>query len=262
VQALGKKMKIIKTLLASISLVAISTACLAQEEDAPEHYSYSTYYECSGPLSVADEAIAGDVERLNGLIADGSIKGWGWIAHHTGGQWSRIFGYSADSLDGLLDAGDAINGDDGDAEDADAADDADDGPTFNSVCTRHDDYIWRVENGMSREARGAVGFGVYLICDNSKEDRADEIVDEHVAPILNALVEEGALTSWGWLSHIVGGKYRRLQTMTATDHKSLLAARGEAISAIYADDNEMGEELNDICYSHVDYIWDIVHEYR
>ena len=147
----------------------------------------------------------------------------------------------------------------GDGDDA-AADD-DDGPGFGSVCTRHDDYIWQVENGNSSDARGAVGFSVYHLCDSSREERADEIVDAHVAPIMNALVEDGSLASWGWSSHVVGGKYRRLQTMTGSDHKSLLAARGKAIDAIYADDNEMGAELNDICGSHVDYMWNITHEH-
>ena len=254
-------MRIIKALLAGVVLSALSFASVAQEEEAPERYTYATYYECGGggPFSIPDESIADDAERLNGLVDDGSIAHWGWLAHHTGGNWQRVFYYQADSLEALLDAGDAINPDDAD-DDAAADDDADDGPGFGDVCNRHNDYIWQVENGAGGEDRGAAGFSVYLVCDSAREERADEIVDEHVAPIMDGLVEDGSLTSWGWSSHVVGGRFRRLQTMTATDHKAMLAARGKAIAAIYADDSAMGVEFDDICGTHVDYMWDIISE--
>jgi hypothetical protein len=251
-------------LFATIALTAFALSSVAQEEDAPEMYTYATYFECGGgPLSAPDEAIADDVERMNGLVDDGSIAHWGWLAHHTGGNWQRVFYHQANSIEALLDGSAAIadDGDDDADEGADdSADDADDGPTFASVCTKHDDYIWQVENGNGGDDRGSAGFSVYHYCDSSREERADEIVDEHVAPIMNGLVEDGSLTSWGWSSHVVGGEFRRLQTMTATDYKTLLAARGKAIEAMYADDNEMGAELNDICGSHVDYMWDIISE--
>ena len=59
---------------------------------------------------------------------------------------------------------------------------------------------------------------------------------------------------------VVGGRFRKLQTMTAPDHKSLLAARNAAIDALYEDDSEAGTEFSDICGPHVDYMWDIIHE--
>lgn len=267
VHALGKIMIKINGLLSSVIAVSISSVCLAQEEEAPEMYTYASYFECGGgPLSAADDAIAEGSERMDGFVEDGTIARWGWLAHHTGGKWSRIMYHQAESLDALLDGSDAIAGnnddDDAAADDAADADDGadDDGPTFASVCPRHDDYIWQVEAGSSGDSRGAAGFSVYHLCDSSREERADEIVADHVAPIMDGLVEDGSLTSWGWSSHVVGGEFRRLQTMTASDHKSLLAARTKAIDAIYADDNEMGAELNDICDSHVDYMWDIQHE--
>jgi hypothetical protein len=37
----------------------------------------------------------------------------------------------------------------------------------------------------------------------------------------------------------------------------VLAARAEAIEAIYAE-GTAGEELSEICGSHVDYMWDII----
>jgi hypothetical protein len=257
-------MKIIKMLAASIALTAIAITGFAQEEEEkPDVFTYATYYNCGGgPLGVADEIIAEDYDRLDGLVDDGTIDHWGWMAHHTGGPWQRIFYYQAGSLDALLDASDAVQGndDDGDDEDdGDAADD-DDRPAFGSICNRHDDYIWQVENGMGSDARGEAGFSVYHSCDINREERADEIVAEHVAPILNKMVEDGKLTSWGWQSHVVGGRFRKLQTMTGVDHKSLIAARNEAITAVYDGDSAAGDEFSEICGPHVDYMWDIVHE--
>jgi hypothetical protein len=80
------------------------------------------------------------------------------------------------------------------------------------------------------------------------------------APIPDKFVEDGKFTGWGWNSHWVGGKYRRLQTLTGTHHKSLLAARGELIEAMYPEDSEVGMEFTSICGSHEDYMWDIVVE--
>ena len=260
-------MKKIKTLTATIALTVLALACVAQEDDeGPEIFTYASYFYCpGGPLSRADEIIAEDADRINGFVDDGTISGWGWLAHHTGGQWQRLYYFQADSTDALLDASDTMFGDngDGDEEDGDAdatADDEDEGLSFNQICNRHDDYIWQVENGTIGVDRGKAGFSVYHVCDVSREERADEIIDEHVAPILNQFVEDGKLTSWGWSSHSVGGRFRRLQTMTGADHKSLLNARNEAIEAIYADDNELGTEFSDICGPHVDYMWDIIHE--
>jgi len=247
-------MRIVKALLAGVVLSALSFASVAQEEETPEVYTYASYFECGGgPLSVVDELVAEDAERMDGLVDDGTIARWGWYAHHTGGTWQRVFFHQADSVEALLDGSDAINdrGDDDDSAD-------DDGPTFGSVCNRHEDYIWQAENGNGGEERGSVGFSVYFMCDSSKEERADEIVDEHVAPIMDGLVEDGSLTSWGWSSHLVGGKFRRLQTMIGTDHKSLLAGRAKAIAAVYADDSAMGVEFNEICPTHVDYMWNII----
>jgi hypothetical protein len=250
-------MKMIKTLAATIALTAVALACVAQEEeDAPEMYTYASYFNCSGgSLDVADKVIADDAARMDGLVEDGTIAHWGYLAHHTGGQWQRIFYHQADSIDALLDGAAAIQN----AGDDDA-DDADDGPGFGSVCNRHDDYIWQVENGSGGDTRGKVGFSVYHVCEINSEERADEIVDEHMAPILNKMVEDGDLNSWGWSSHVVGGRFRKLQTMTAPDAKSLMAARGAAISAMYDDDSEAGKEFSEICGPHVDYIWNIVHE--
>lgn len=252
-------MRIIRIIVVTMGLTVLSLAGVAQEEDeGPIAFTYATYFNCDGgPLAAADKVIADDAERMNGFVEDGTISAWGWLAHHTGGQWSRIFYFQAATMDALMDASAAMQDDGDDEEKGDDADAADDDDVFGMTCPRHDDYIWQVENGSGGEKRGKVGFSVYHVCDIGREDRADEIVDQHVAPILDQYVEEGKLTSWGWSSHVVGGKYRKLQTMTAPDVKSLMKARGDAIGALYGEDDEAGAEFTEICGPHVDYIWNI-----
>lgn len=95
----------------------------------------------------------------------------------------------------------------------------------------------------------------------AREERADEIVKKVFAPVLDKAVADGKLTSWGWSSHVVGGKYRRLSTMTAKDFPGLLKAREEIIEAVYGDgDNAEANEYSQICGSHSDYLWEIAHE--
>ena len=246
-------MKIIKMLTAILGVTAVCVSALAQEEEdeGPIAYTYATYFYCNGgPANRADEIIAADAERMDGFVEDGTITAWGWLSHHTGGRWMRVFYHQAKTMDGLMDAYDKL----GEGQDEEEAEE------FGQICNAHDDYIWQVMNGSQGGERGEAGFSAYHTCDISREARADEIVDEHFAPILNAMVEEGKLTSWGWSAHVVGGEYRKLQTMTAPDHKSLMAARGDAIEALYDDDNEAGAEFSEICGPHVDYIWNILNE--
>ncbi|HNP36105.1 MAG TPA: hypothetical protein PKK10_09650 [Woeseiaceae bacterium] len=235
---------------------------VAQEDEPPTRFTYATYFNCNAAMQDAvDDMVADDVAVMDKLVDQGTILGWGWLAHHTGGQWRRVRYSQAGSIEDLLDAQDAI----GEALDAAAGNKAAAAKAtkaFNEACPSHDDYIWSGEIGSQGSKRGAASFSVYYVCDVGREDRADEIVKEHFAPIFDKLVKDGSLTTWGWSSHIVGGKYRKLQTMTAASQKSLIKARSAAIAALYGDDgdNAMGQEFAEICGPHVDYMWDIVHE--
>jgi hypothetical protein len=252
-------MKMIKMLAVAVGLSAITLSCVAQEEDAAPFYIYSTYFYCGGgPLSRVDELTAETAPIMDGLVEDGAINGWGWYAHHTGGGWQRLSYHTASTMDQLLDGSDAIQEALAAAAEDDEADD--DQMNFGEICYRHDDYIWENVTGSGGGGGDAkAGFSTYHVCNFADEARADEIIKEHAAPVFDRLVEEGKLTSWGWSSHLVGGRYRKLQTMTASDHKTLLAARDEAIEEIYDEDSTVGEELANICGSHVDYMWDIIH---
>lgn len=250
-------MKNILTAVSGFVLLMCAPVLLAQDDDAPDRFTYATYFYCNnGMEDAADDYVKRNAEVYDQMVDDGKLLAWGWLRHHTGGKWRRIQWHQSDSLAGAVGGSEAM----GAAITAkfgeeDAASDA-----FSAACPQHDDYVWQVTDGMSGIDRGKVGFSVYHKCDIAREDRADEIVAKHVAPALNKLVEEGKLTSWGWQSHVIGGGVRKLQTMSAKDMPTLLAARTASIEAIYGEDDKAGEEFVEICGPHFDYVWNIVHE--
>jgi hypothetical protein len=233
---------------------ALATGVSAQEAEST--YTYATYFYCStATQEQADELVMKNTApHFDAAVKDGTISGWGWMGHHTGGKWRRIQYHQANGLDALLAAQETVNG-----RIDKALGGKDDG--FSAICASHDDYIWKAETGSSGKTRGKAGLSTYHVCDLNREDRADEIVEKLFAPVLNKAVADGKLTSWGWQSHVVGGKYRRLATMTAANHAGLLKAWGEVLDSIYGDgDNAEANEFSDICNSHSDYLWNIMHE--
>ena len=247
------RMKKTKKYLIFVLMAVLPVTVFAQEDDeGPIGFSYATYFYCdSGKAERADEIIKQvDAPIFDKAVRDGQINAWGWLAHHTGGQWRRAQYYTAPTLDALLDAQTAMEEARGDnTEELDAE--------FGSICRTHEDYIWEQLASGGSSDRGDAGFSVYYDCDESREERADEIFKEVYAPILNKFVEDGKFASWGWSSHWVGGQFRRLQTLTGPDHKSLLAARGELIEAMYESESAAGEVFTSICGSHADYMWNI-----
>jgi hypothetical protein len=244
-----------------ISLLALAVAfplgLAAEEEKAEDTFLYATYFYCNtGTQDKVDDIVKANTAPIyDAAVADGTIKGWGWMSHHTGGKWRRIQYHSSSSVAGLLATQKSL----GDKVDA-AGGDPDN--EFGKICSAHDDYIWKVEaGGAGTVARGSASLSVYMVCSFSGEDRADEIVKSVFAPVYDKAVADGKLTSWGWMSHVVGGKYRRLSTMSADNYDDLLAARGEILDALYGDgENAQANEFSEICGSHSDYLWDVVHE--
>ena len=242
------------------AVVFVGSAVADAQEETQPTFVYATYFECdvSKQDRVDDIVNAAYAPAYDAAVKAGTISSWGWMAHQTGGTWRRVLYYSATGLDALVDAPESINPKIAEAN-----------PSahlfFGEICNSHDDYIWQVGSGSKGEGviatdRGKVGMSVYFDCDMSREERADEIVEKTLGPIYSKHVSAGGITSWGWLKHYVGGKWRRVATTTAADVKTLLAAR----NAIFAEVNEKAktasDEFNSICGSHQDYIWDIEHD--
>ncbi|MGE3665287.1 MAG: hypothetical protein AB7G51_01510 [Steroidobacteraceae bacterium] len=238
---------------ASLACLTLSGAALAQDKP-PESYIYATYFKCDVTLQErADEIVAQlDKPLWDAAIADGSVAGWGWLVHHTGGQWRRVQYFRAGSIDALFAAQKKV-GDQADAKNKKLV------TEFGKICNSHDDYIWRTVAGSGNErARGGASFSVYYTCDQAREAEADALVKDVFAPMYDRMVADGSLKSWGWNEHVVGAQYRRLATMTAADVGSLMKARAAVVAAM--EKNPLVHAFDTLCGSHADYIWEIKSE--
>ena len=191
-------------------------------------------------------------------VKDGTITAWGWMAHNTGGKWRRGLFTIAPTFDAMWDGSAAIREKVAEANGAAAR-------KIGEICSTHDDYIWQWVAGSgpagsaevaTTPAKSAVS--QYLVCDMAKQKRADELMAAE-APVYNRHVKAGELTGWGWLEHVVGGEYRRLLTMRGADHMSVLATWNVINEELDKEQPDAVKELDEICYTHQDYIWNVVH---
>lgn len=241
-------------LLIGVFLLALSFCAWAADEQE-KVFVYGTYMYCdpSGEDAADKTFEKYFVPAYEAGMAAGDITGWGYMKHHTGGKWRRLLYHMGPSVPAVLKAGDKQ----GEMLDAKLK------PRDNDLakaCRSHDDYIWEVKGGNIGEIRGTVGLSVYMVCDMSKESRVDALVDEVFAPEYDKQVKPGRLASWGWLTHVVGGEYRRLLTMSADNYDDLFAARSELLDTFGG--GSAGREFTSICGSHTDYLWDIAQRDR
>ena len=229
----------------------------AQDDEPQVAYAYVTYFICDPATEArADEIIKRNyAPHYNAAVEHGEIAQWSWLAHYVGGEWRRALVLTALNMDDLLDASGAL----GEIIE-EATPEA--GRVFTEVCSQHVDYIWQASAGLDGTEigaeRGEVGFSMYLQCDMGREEEADRLVRDELAEVYDAAVQNGSLASWTWLQHYVGGPHRRLLAMTGPDHKSVMRARGEIISALQDRKyKRFVDELNEICPAHEDYMWDI-----
>ena len=227
------------------------TLTQAQEEQRPQSFIYATYFQCDVTKQDRADEIFDQLDKpfWDAAVDDGTVTGWGYMAHHTGGKWRRVQYYRAPTMEALLAAQSKVG-------DAIEAKNKKLNTEFGTICNSHDDYIWAAVAGKgSEQPRGKVAFSVYFECDANREAEADALVKLVFGPAYDKLVADGKLISWAWNEHIVGAQYRRLATMTAGDVNALLKARSEVVQAL--DDSPLGRTFDSICTSHADYIWEI-----
>ena len=68
-------------------------------------------------------------------------------------------------------------------------------------------------------------YSTYHYCDFAGQDRADEIFEQLQKPASEAAIKDGTITSYGWLAHQTGGKWRRADYFTAGSVQALLDAQ-------------------------------------
>jgi len=236
--------------LAACVCLTLGGTAIAQDK-AADRYTYVTYSVCDLAQQERADEIFEQVQKgvFESAVADGTIQGYGWLKHHTGGKWRRATYFGANSVQAVLDA-QKKTGDQMDAKNKKLGDE------FSKICSSHDDYIWRtVAGNVGAVARGGAAFSVYYVCDQNREDQADALVTQVFGPIYDKMVADGKLKSWGWNEHIVGGQYRRLATISAADVPALMTARA-AIVEVFID-NPLGKTFTEICGDHTDYMWEI-----
>ena len=235
---------------------AVSSPAIAQDDAGPAGYSYATYYVCDvATQGNMDNVVATNEQRVfDDWVEDGKIIAWGYLSHFTGGRWRRAqYHVSATMEDALNNQREIFR--------EIYADNREGGQARAEACEAHEDYIWAIDQGTpSGTERGNVSLSVYFVCSVADQGRADEIFAETYAPRLNELVESGDIDSWNWQSHVLGGEYRRLQTVTGDDYAAVNAARFQTIQHVNREHPELGREFAQICHTHTDYLWDIVHE--
>ena len=250
-------MKIFAVAISVLVLSAVPFCALAQNDQATTGYAYVTYFQCdAGREFRADEIIQRSFKpHYDAAVKAGEIVQWSWLSHFVGGKWRRALVLSAANMDDLLAAAGALG-------EAIQESTPEAGRVFTEVCPGHEDYIWQTVDGVGGttvgSSRGRAGFSMYLDCDLNREERADEIVKQTLGPIYDARIASGDLVSWNWLSHNVGGEWRRLLSMTAKDHNTMMHARADILAAASSGRAARAmEQLNDICPDHEDYMWDI-----
>ena len=242
-------------LCVSLLLAALPSVARAQEDDSSGPFIYGTYSVCDlGKQWKLDSLVENNHSKVwDKALEDGVITAWGYMGHHTGGPWRRITYFSAPTLEQTMAAADTIF-----EALAQAAPQASN--EYSSICSTHSDYVWEHVAGSdpTASARGNASFSVYYICDESRESRADELMSDTLSAVYEKHRKAGNLTSWGWYQHWIGGKYRRLATITAEDTAALVKARDAIIGELLEEHSDAMDEFTQICSSHQDYVWDIL----
>ncbi|NJO13142.1 MAG: hypothetical protein HC872_06400 [Gammaproteobacteria bacterium] len=109
-----------------------------EKEKSPDSYTYATYLNCDFTLQDRADEITRTLNKpiYDAAVVSGTITSWGWLAHHTGGEWRRVQYHTAPTLDALL-ASQKQLGDQVEAKDKKLNTEA------SKICNTHEDYIWR-----------------------------------------------------------------------------------------------------------------------
>jgi len=241
--------------IVSLCIGLCVTPSLAQDDSTT--YIFSEYYICDQNReafadSITEHALGPIYDKY---VAAGDLTGWSLLSHNAGGHWRRLLYYSSTSIDKLLETRAKM------IEEFEAM--GDETREFTSICPEHDDLVWSsVASSPAAasppETPPRAAYSTYYICDVTRQERADEIVQQLIGPAADKLVASGELAGWSWNAHVIGGRYRRLMAHRGTSHAGLIAAVTKYNEAASATNEALANEFSEICNSHVDYLWDVV----
>ncbi len=231
----------------STVLVAVLLGQGAQAQDLPT--VIAQYYRCNQSTEDMADRIVADAyaDVYDAKVEAGAISAWGWNQHLAGGAWRRILYFMAADRDAAFEAWGQL------VEEVDplAAN------RLLDLCPSHDDYIWSgvAASQATPDPENRSSVSTYLVCDVSREERADEIVNESFAAVWNQHVEAGDVAGWSWYAHDIGGRVRRLLVFTGADPVSVMNGRDATFESLQSGHGDELEEFGSICSGHVDYVW-------
>lgn len=234
------------------TLLLPAVAVLAFAAPVQSQTLIGQYYRCSTADEGEADFIVNEVfeDVFDSHVESGELIGWGWVEHMAGGQWRRISTMTAENQTAAWDAWGSI-----------VEDIMDDHPNawhrFNEICPSHDDYIWNMVATSSPEEAGTtpdIWASSYWVCDETEEARADELMQQ-MTPVFDNHIAAGNIGGWGWYEHVVGGRFRRLLTLTEGEAANILEGRDLVIADLQSQHADELEEFGNICTGHVDYIW-------
>lgn len=94
----------------------------------------------------------------------------------------------------------------------------------------------------------------YLDCTGSTST-VDHLVESTFAPMYDAAIEAGGISSWGWLTHHTGGTWDRAVYFAGENLDKLLASLDGLNNEITANQGGLARAVAQACPQHVDYIW-------
>jgi hypothetical protein len=241
----------------SLCCVALIGVSYVQAQDSPTTTSMATYYRCVQGDAARSDTIFKEhvVPFFNAEKGAGRITSFGWLKHWSGGEWRRLFYFSGNDPDKLLDSYLGLIKMAQSPEHAKAMDE------FDRICSSHDDYTWRSKSGSqtgtsASRARSPFVMSTYYVC-NAQEPEADYIVKTFMAPVLNQRVKDHKIDAWVWNEHLMGGKYRRQLVVDGANAKALLQHWSTLQDELQKANPDLSHRFTQICDSHSDYIWEV-----
>lgn len=236
----------------TVCLLACLGSALAQ--DGPTSYVFGEYYKCDQNREAYAAKI---VEQAYGpiyqkYIDSGDLTGWRMLQHNAGGSWRLVIAYVASDMRKLMETRDKM------IQDMQGMDET---REFTDICSDHDDLVWGLMAGSPPSAvasGGPASYSIYYRCGQARQDRADEIFRQTLAPEFEKLTQAGEVSTWSWGVHVIGGPFRRLLTLSGADHVTLLGALMKANQAASQAHPDLTREFAQSCGSHDDYFWDVL----
>lgn len=235
-------------LVLAVGFLLLAPPLAAQDDPM---FVIGAYYRCSEAMEAqADEVVREFVGPVVQRHVDaGHLTGWLWNSHDLGGAWRRLLVLSGTDMNQMLEVRAQIIEELSENEEAMAR--------MGQACGGHDDYIWvaTTTSTTNPDVMGTASVSAYHMCERSREDRADELFAEVLAPLYQKHVDMGHLASYGFYSHRVGGVFRRLETVSGPDHATVLDMQAAVYNEAMQTNPLALQEFTQICSTHSDYLW-------